>query len=43
MNVKDKVIAVTGATQTKLLAENGAEVWVLDLAAGPVTFAKSVR
>lgn len=39
MNVKDKVIAVTGGagaigtTQTKLLAENGAEVWVLDLAA----------
>lgn len=39
MNVKDKVIVVTGGagaigtTQTKLLAENGAEVWVLDLAA----------
>ncbi len=39
MNVKEKVIAVTGGagaigtTQTKLLAENGAEVWVLDLAA----------
>ncbi|WP_293009277.1 MULTISPECIES: SDR family NAD(P)-dependent oxidoreductase [unclassified Oscillibacter] len=39
MNVKDKVIAVTGGAgaigteQTKLLAENGAEVWVLDLAA----------
>lgn len=39
MNVKDKVIVVTGGAgaigtmQTKLLAENGAEVWVLDLAA----------
>ncbi|WP_369283138.1 SDR family NAD(P)-dependent oxidoreductase [Oscillibacter sp. GMB15532] len=39
MNVKDKVIVVTGGagaigtTQTKLLAENGAEVWVIDLAA----------
>ena len=39
MNVKNKVIAITGGAggigtaQTKLLAENGAEVWVLDLAA----------
>ena len=38
MNVKDKVIAVTGGAggigtaQTKLLAEHGARVWVLDLA-----------
>ena len=39
MNVKNKVIAITGGAggigtaQTKLLAENGAEVCVLDLAA----------
>jgi len=38
MNVKNKVVAITGGAggigtaQTKLLAENGAEVWVLDLA-----------
>ena len=38
MNVKGKVIAITGGAggigtaQTKLLAENGAIVWVLDLA-----------
>ena len=38
MNVKNKVIAIPGGAggigtaQTKLLAENGAEVWVLDLA-----------
>ncbi len=37
MNVKGKVIAITGGAggigtaQTKLLAENGAEVWVLDI------------
>ena len=38
MNVKGKVIAVTGgaggfgSAQVRLLAENGAEVWILDLA-----------
>ena len=39
MNVKNKVIAITGGAggigtaQSKLLAENGAIVWILDLAA----------